>query len=317
MKPRREFKLITQKFNIPHKFSSYSWEIRESVVLREFQEFGTFVYGEVAPTPGFPRQPTLSETIKEARDWESFKKLPEESCLLPALSCMASEVWQQNENHCGNEILSAALVNESVVENKNRIIKRKIGLLPADQEIKITKDWIQQLDSNCLVRLDANGSLTMDELKLWTKEFSQEKKIQFLEQPLNDKLRKEMFTFAMYSSIPLAIDETIVAMGNPYLAREQNWNGFYVIKPTLLADWKNTIKFATENPIKTVFSTVFESPFGYEALIRASKFSRLEAGISRSYFRNSDTELSCHHEDTLSSPCASQTQLSKLWSKIN
>lgn len=317
MKPRREFKLITQKFNIPHKFSSYSWEIRESVVLREFQEFGTFVYGEVAPTPGFPRQPTLSETIKEARDWESFKKLPEESCLLPALSCMASEVWQQNENHCGNEILSAALVNESVVENNNRIIKRKIGLLPADQEIKITKDWIQQLDSNCLVRLDANGSLTMDELKLWTKEFSQEKKIQFLEQPLNDKLRKEMFAFAMYSSLPLAIDETIVAMGNPYLAREQNWNGFYVIKPTLLADWKNTIKFATENPIKTVFSTVFESPFGYEALIRASRFSNLEPGLSRKCFSQISTELDGHHQRVLRIPSATQSQLSELWAKFD
>ena len=317
MQPKREFKLITQKFNIPHKFSSYSWKIRESVVLREVQESGIFVYGEVAPTPGFPRQPTLSETIKEARDWESFQKLSEESCLLPALSCMASQVWHQNENHCGNEILSAVLVNESVVENKNRIIKRKIGLLPADQEIKKTKDWILQLDSNCLVRLDANGSLTMDELKLWTKEFSGEKKIQFLEQPLNDKFRKEMFAFAMDSSIPLAIDETIVAMGNPYLAREQNWNGFYVIKPTLLADWKNTIKFATENPNKTVFSTVFESPFGYEALIRASSFSNLEPGLSRTCFSQISTELDCHHQEVLRAPSATQSQLAQLWTKFD
>ena len=64
MKPSREFKLITQKFNIPHKFSSYSWEIRESVVLREFQEFGTFVYGEVAPTPGFPDNPLFLKRSK-------------------------------------------------------------------------------------------------------------------------------------------------------------------------------------------------------------------------------------------------------------
>ena len=56
----------------------------------------------------------------------------------------------------------------------------------------------------------------MNELKLWTKEFSNEQKIQFLEQPLNDQLRKEMFAFAMDSSIPLAIDETIVAMGTPF-----------------------------------------------------------------------------------------------------
>ena len=270
MQPKREFKLITQKFNIPHKFSSYSWKIRESVVLREVQESGIFVYGEVAPTPGFPRQPTLSETIKEARDWESFQKLSEDSCLLPAA-----------------------------------------------QEIKKTKDWIQQLDSNCLVRLDANGSLSMDELKLWSKEFSNEKKIQFLEQPLNDQLRKEMFAFAMDSSIPLAIDETIVAMGNPYLARDQSWNGFYVIKPTLLADWKSTIKFATENPNNSVFSTVFESPFGYEALIRASSFSNLEPGLSRTCFSQISTELDCHHQQVLRAPSATQSQLAQLWAKFD
>ena len=84
-------------------------------------------------------------------------------------------------------------------------------------------------------------------------------------------------------------------MGNPYLAIEQNWNGFYVIKPTLLPDWKGTIKFASENPNKTVFSTVFESPFGYEALIRASSFSNLE-GISRTCFSQIPTELDCHHQ---------------------
>ena len=317
MKPRREFKLITQKFNIPHKFSSYSWEVRESVVLRELQESGIFAYGEVAPTLGFPGQPSISETIKEARDWESFQELPKESCLIPALSCIGSEVWQKNENHSGNEMPSAVLLNDLVAENKNRIIKRKIGLLPADQEIKKTKDWIQQLDSNCLVRLDANGSLSMDELKLWSKEFSNEKKIQFLEQPLNDQLRKEMFAFAMDSSMPLAIDETIVAMGNPYLARDQSWNGFYVIKPTLLADWKSTIKFATENPNNSVFSTVFESPFGYEALIRASSFSNLEPGLSRTCFSQISTELDCHHQQVLRAPSATQSQLAQLWAKFD
>ncbi len=59
MKPSREFKLITQKFNIPHKFSSYSWEIRESVVLREFQEFGKFVYGEVHRNHVLPGNPHI------------------------------------------------------------------------------------------------------------------------------------------------------------------------------------------------------------------------------------------------------------------
>ena len=64
MQPKREFKLITQKFNIPHKFSSYSWKIRESVVLREVQESGIFVYGEVAPHLVFPGNPLFLKRSK-------------------------------------------------------------------------------------------------------------------------------------------------------------------------------------------------------------------------------------------------------------
>ena len=75
MKPNREFKLITQKFNIPHKFSSYSWKIRESVVLREVQESKYLFTVKLHQHLVFSNKPTLSETIKEARDWESFKKL--------------------------------------------------------------------------------------------------------------------------------------------------------------------------------------------------------------------------------------------------
>lgn len=317
MNANREFKLISQKFNIPHNFSSYSWETRESVVLREQIDSKFYVYGEIAPTPGFPKQPLISNVLKEAESWKASQELIATSSLMPALSCMKSEIWQYNAEADGENISLSPLVDAPALQNNYSTVKRKIGLLPVQKEINITKEWFKSLDSNCKVRLDANGSLTFDELKLWSKELSNEQRIEFIEQPLNDNLRHEMFAFAKDSPIPLAIDETIVAMGNPFLAMEENWVGLYVIKPTLLNDWQSTLEFAKENPNKTIFSTVFESPFGYEALIRASKFSRLEAGISRSYFRNSDTELSCHHEDTLSSPCASQTQLSKLWSKIN
>ena len=71
MNANREFKLISQKFNIPHNFSSYSWEIRESVVLREQIDSKFYVYGEIAPTPGF-RNSLYSQMFLRKLNLESF-----------------------------------------------------------------------------------------------------------------------------------------------------------------------------------------------------------------------------------------------------
>ena len=67
MVANREFKFITQKFDIPYRFSSEIWEIRESVVLREEINSQSFVYGEIAPVPGFPNQPTIRESYKRLK----------------------------------------------------------------------------------------------------------------------------------------------------------------------------------------------------------------------------------------------------------
>ena len=106
-------------------------------------------------------------------------------------------------------------------------------------------------------------------------------------------------------------------MGGPQPAKEQGWNGFYVIKPTLLNDWSLTLKFAKENPDKTVFSTVYESPFGYEALVRACRFSNLEAGISRETLKHNNSELAGHHAEILESLAVSISELNDLWEKLN
>jgi hypothetical protein len=157
----------------------------------------------------------------------------------------------------------------------------------------------------------------MDELKLWNDQFSTERRIEYLEQPVSDEFRDVLFDFSNQSNLPLAIDETIVAMGSPYAAKDNGWNGFYVIKPTLLPDWNLTLKFAKENPATTVFSTVYESPFGYEALVRASVFSELEAGLNRENLKSQTKEFPSHHVEMLESPSATTKELNELWAKFD
>ena len=106
-------------------------------------------------------------------------------------------------------------------------------------------------------------------------------------------------------------------MGSPYAAKDNGWNGFYVLKPTLLPNWNLTLKFAKENPATTVFSTVYESPFGYEALVRASVFSELEPGLNRKNLKSQTKELPSHHLEILESPSVTTRELNELWVKFD
>ena len=317
MNTLREFKFISQKFDKPHISSNFSWEIRESIVLRELNDNGEFVYGEIAPVPGFPFQPQISDILVEAEKWAAYQKLLSSSPLAPALSCMKSDIWKKNVNASGKKIRKSILVPFDNVKGCKPSLKIKIGLLPVVEEIEKTKAWLQRLDISSKVRLDANGALSMDELKLWNDEFSTEKRIEYLEQPVSDEFRDVLFDFSNQSNLPLAIDETIVAMGSPYAAKDNGWNGFYVLKPTLLPNWNLTLKFAKENPATTVFSTVYESPFGYEALVRASVFSELEPGLNRKNLKSQTKELPSHHLEILESPSATTWELNELWVKFD
>lgn len=317
MNTLREFKFISQKFDRPHISSNFSWEIRESIVLRELNDNGEFVYGEIAPVPGFPFQPQISDVLVESEKWVSNQKLLSSSPLAPALSCMKSDIWKTKINPPLKKIKKSILVPSDNVKCCKLSLKIKIGLLPVVEEIGKIKAWLQNLDISSKVRLDANGALSMDELKLWSDEFSTEKRIEYLEQPVSDEFREGLFEFSKHSKLPLALDETIVAMGSPYAAKDNGWNGFYVVKPTLLPDWNLTLKFAKENPATTVFSTVYESPFGYEALVRAGAFSELEPGLNRKNLKSQTKELPSHHVEILESPSATTRELNELWVKFD
>ena len=96
MNTLREFKLITQKFDRPHISSNFSWEIRESIVLRELNDNEEFVYGEIAPVPGFPFQAQISDILVEADYWVEHQYLLRSLTLAPSLSCMNCEIWKIN-----------------------------------------------------------------------------------------------------------------------------------------------------------------------------------------------------------------------------
>ena len=179
-----------------------------------------------------------------------------------------------------------------------------------------TEAVFAELPVDTKVRLDPNQSWSVSVLRKWIDAFYEEKKIEFIEQPLPHAQIDEMFEIAIDSPIPFALDESVVALGDLHKLEKMNWNGYFIIKPSLLSDWPRTIEFIRKNPSKSVLSTVFESPFGYEALLRCCTFSSNSAGIDRKIFFGKTEEFEEHHLDRLQVPCITNRRLANLWNSL-
>ena len=98
--------------------------------------------------------------------------------------------------------------------------------------------------------------------------------------------------------------------------KKAGWTGFYVIKPFLFPDWDQVLSFIKSEPQRSVVSTVFESPFGYEALIRCAAYSKMVAGIDRSLFQGDDREFPQHHRTPLYPGSVASSSLDELWDSL-
>ena len=313
MKTVREYKLITQSFAIPLITSKDVWRERSSVVLREQSIDGDVFYGEIAPVRNFPQQASISSILREAESWMNFSNASNLKTIMPALSCMNSEIWEMKYEE-QKEILPCQIFDLKILYQRAGQL-RKIGLLPLREEIEIITKWISELNSNVKVRLDPNGAFSSD-LMNWIEAFENEPKLEFIEQPLPVEQLDEIMAIAEESNVPLALDESIIEMGGPQRLFDMGWRGFYVLKPTLLSDWGEMLDFVRKWKDLCVFSSVFESPFGYEALLRTCIYSDLDTGISRNIFMGNAIELESHHLSRLKVPEVRMEQLEALWHTI-
>ena len=232
--------------------------------------------------------------MPEARAWAKGRSHNNRAVFLSGLSCLSSEIWIEFDDLEETPVLSSGL---DVLGTKVSTLtsKRKIGIDSPLKEIDEVIEWISSLPDRTKVRLDANGSLTLESLQLWVNALEGESRLEFIEQPLPVSQFDQLKLFSHETSVVFALDETIVSAGGPEVVRRKGWDGYYVIKPTLIPDWTETIRFIKSEPQKSIVSTVFESPFGYEAVCRCASYSKAIAGLDRSLFEGNPMELAEHH----------------------
>ena len=101
-----------------------------------------------------------------------------------AVSCLESEIWNENlgDKH---EISKARIINsleDSI--SSHQTLKLKIGINETTYEINKTLEFIKKLPASTRIRLDANESLSLDQLLLWVEALHQNPVLEFMEQPL-------------------------------------------------------------------------------------------------------------------------------------
>lgn len=312
----RQFRIYEERFNQPFLTGHGLWERRRSVILREEREGGGIAYGEIAPTPGFSEN-EIESYSDEARAWLAGEAIFESPLFLSALSCLSCGIWEKETNTEKKPVFSAVLnIDAKNDDPLSNTIKRKIGVRPVRQEIEEVLRWISDLPDSHRVRLDANESLDLESLRLWVDSLEGESKLEFIEQPLHRDRLDEIIDLSLETSVCFALDESVSSFGGPGALREMGWQGCCVIKPSLMKDWKDTIRFIRSEPEKSFVSTVFESPFGYEAVCRCAGLSRVVAGLDRSLFKGCAKEFSEHHEFPLIPYSVNSAQLEELWHSL-
>ena len=311
-----EVKPLRRNFREPFATAMGTWRTRESIVVRVKYMDGHVGFGEVAPTPGF-RGETFSDAHRFLSLWEPQMEIPDHLPLCrAALGCAGSSLWRTQTAF--PKIKTAALLRSPEGTNLplNNVLKAKIGVGELGAEIATIENLLTHLPAGSRLRLDANGSLSRTEAKAWLDTFEGCSQIEFLEQPLATTDRNGLLSLAENNSLALALDESLfdVQIAEEFLA--DGWPGYFVFKPTLCWDWREMETFLRNEPTRCVVSSVFESPFGFEAVLRAASLVETVAGIGVNTFFVED-DFSLHTMDMVLQPGEVDIpQLEELWRSI-
>lgn len=311
-----EVKPLRRNFREPFATATGIWRTRESMVARVKYMDGHVGFGEVAPTPGF-RGETFSDAHRFLSLWEPQMEIPDHLPLCrAALGCAGSSLWRTKTAF--PKIKTAALLRSPEETNLplNNVLKAKIGVGELSSEIATIENFLTHLPAGSRLRLDANASLSRTEAKAWLDTFEGCSQIEFLEQPLAVTDRNGLMGLAESNSLALALDESLldVQIAEAFLA--DGWPGYFVFKPTLCQDWRAMETFLRNEPTRCVVSSVFESPFGFEAVLRVASLVETVAGIGVNTFFVED-DFSLHTMDVVLHPGEVDIpQLEELWRSI-
>lgn len=270
------------EFNQTIRTSRGSMNSHQIRILRVIWN-GKVGYGEAAPLPGLSR-----DQVQDIDQWY-IKYLQDEgpaindSCFehLPSLQFAFESATMLWDDQAPNQIPINGLVwmdhpenmlKEAIIkaEEGYEVIKFKVGAFDLDAECRMLESFRKKFSSfKKVIRLDANGAYSPDDVKKILKEFIRFD-VHSIEQPMKPEFDEMMAELVSETSFSIALDESLIS---PQLHKfnylKRVGCPMLVLKPTLLGGFKETsawIKAAESVNTKWWITSALESQIGLGAI---------------------------------------------------
>ncbi|MGH7994831.1 MAG: o-succinylbenzoate synthase [Opitutaceae bacterium] len=300
---RFSFKPYRIRFKAPVRTAHGLWADREGVWVRLEAEDGRIGWGEAAPVPHFGMESAADvlEACKRLPNRLDAKTIPaalsrDAPSLANALAFALAEVREgaapadpiagapgmapplgenARDRHSVAALLPAGRAALAAAGPKAeagfRSFKWKVGTGAVSDELALLDDLCAALPAGARLRLDANGAWDRRAAERWLERCA-ERPVEFVEQPVAAETRGAcdlLLGLAADYPTPIALDESLVGVGDLDRWFGAGWPGFYVIKPLLLADPFEALKALAAAHARVVFSSALETAVGARAALRA------------------------------------------------
>jgi len=271
-------------FHQPVRTAYGVWTEREGLLLRLEHESGAVGFGDVAPIEWFGTE-TLAEAEEVCRSFgdhvasDALTRLPDRfTCLRFALGSALGEPGDPDfENKKALPVaawLSAGRAALDQVAAKAeagfRTFKWKVGVADIADELPLLDDLIAELPNGAKLRLDANGAWDRRRAERWLERCA-ERPVEFVEQPIAADAKGAqdlLLGLAHDYPTPIALDESVMNTGDVTRWLSLGWPGIFVLKPALLGDAVEAIRFLEKARAAVVFSSALETAVGMKAALR-------------------------------------------------
>ncbi len=281
-----------------------TWTAREGIVVRLEDEAGRLGWGEVAPLPAFGTE-TADEAEAALRRLGEDPRSQDLDGVPAALRCTrqalataraelecsarAERAEAAGPGAAGAEARGVAALLPAGREARAelaakleagfRVFKWKVGVGDPAEEWGLLDELCGALPSGGKLRLDANGAWDRRTAERWL-ERAAERPVEFVEQPCFAARRDGEAAWRRAEDLlrglasdyptPLALDESLA--GDDDLERwvAQGWPGWFVLKPSLMADAPQALVRLRAARANVVFSSALETAVGARAALRVA-----------------------------------------------
>jgi o-succinylbenzoate synthase len=283
-----DFRLEVRRYRLPFRHAVRTahgpWGAREGLFVRMERPGGPAAYGEASPLPQsggetVDADEAFCRSLGDRVDDQVLSRVPRTLCALRnALAC-AMGGREGEPRHRSLAVAALIPAGRAALEAAPglgdagfRVFKWKVGVGDAEDERAILDDLIGALPSGSRLRLDANGGWDRRTAERWL-DHAVGRPIEFVEQPLaRDSKGAEDGLRGLAADYPvaLALDESIAGDGDIERWLGMGWQGYFVVKPSLLGDVGGALGRLHAARARVVFSSSLETGIGAQAALRAA-----------------------------------------------